>query len=146
MRLRFFIIISALTFSPVSSWAKNHKVEMLNSFDGQSMLFVPSFLKIEKGDSVTFVPTNSGHNSQSVFTPKGAKGWSGKNNEEITVNFNEEGIFIYQCSLHLVMGMIGVVEVGSPSNLDEAKNFAKNFRVKFAMNKDRLDKYLAQAE
>ncbi len=146
MRLKFFLIIVALITSPTSSWAKNYQVKMLNSFEGQSMLFVPGFLKIEKGDSVTFVPTNSGHNSQSVFTPKNAKSWSGKNNEEITINFSEEGIFIYQCSLHLVMGMVGVIEVGTPTNFEEAKDFAKNFRAKFAMNKDRLDKYLAQAE
>ncbi len=48
--------------------------------DGQMMVFEPSFLKIEPGDTVTFVPTDKSHNSETILgmIPEGAEAWRGK--------------------------------------------------------------------
>ena len=47
-----------------------------------------------KGDTVKFIKTDAAHNSASFFTPKGAKGWKGKTDEEIAVKLDEEGIYM----------------------------------------------------
>lgn len=118
---------------------------MLNTRDGKSMLFMPSFLKINPGDRVTFIPTSKGHNSQSVFVPKNADKWKSNASEKITITLKEEGIYIYECMNHFIMGMNGVIQVGEAKNLRDAKEFAKKYRKKTAMNKDRLDKALEKS-
>ncbi len=140
------IILLLILFFPISAHAKTHKIEMLNSKDGQAMVFDPAYLKDELGDVVNFIPTNQGHNSQSIFVPKNGENWKGKIGEEISVTFTKEGIYIYQCSNHFVMGMIGVIQVGMAANLDEAKNFTKSYKSKLATNKDRLELYLKMAK
>lgn len=43
-----------------------------------------------------------------------------------------------------MMGMVGVVLVGRPVNLEAAKRSAKEESSKLVLNKDRLEKELAQ--
>ena len=141
---RMLVFLALIIFLPAISWAKKYKVEMLNVKNGKSMIFEPAFLKIEKGDQVIFMPVDSGHNSRSIFVPVGSYNWKGENNQEIVFNYQKEGVYIYQCSNHLVMGMVGVIQVGSPLNLEEAKDFIKSYKKKIAINKDRLDNYILQ--
>lgn len=115
---------------------------MLTSLGSQAMLFEPGYLKVNLGDKVIFKPTDLSHNSQSVLVPEGANIWNSKNNKDITISFDKEGIYIYECRNHFMMAMVGVIQVGRAINLDQAKDFAKNYKSKFFMNKDRLDKYL----
>lgn len=105
--------------------AAEHEVRMLNKGpDGQAMQFDPAFLEIEPGDSVTFIATDKGHNSESILdmVPEGTETWKGKMNEEITVTFHEEGIYGYKCQPHFALGMVGIIQVGqSIDNLDSAE-------------------------
>lgn len=105
--------------------AAEHEVQMLNKGpEGQPMQFDPAFLKIEPGDTVKFVATDKGHNAETILEmiPEGAETWKGKINEEITVTFNEEGIYGYKCMPHFAMGMVGIIQVGDDvSNLDSAE-------------------------
>ena len=135
------ILILVMIILPNFVFAKNHEIQMLNNYNGESMVFKPGFIKINLGDEVTFVPTDSGHNSRSIFTPKDADKWKGKNNEKITISFKQEGVYIYECSNHDVMSMVGIIQVGEAYNLDEAKKFAQSYKKTLVMNKDRLDKY-----
>lgn len=111
-------------FLAAPSFAADHRVEMLNKDSaGKGMQFEPAFLKIEPGDTVTFVPTDKGHNSESIptLTAEGAEPWKGKINQEITVTFDTEGFFAYKCLPHLGMGMVGLIQVGdAPAELDPA--------------------------
>ena len=76
--------------------------------------------------------------------PSGAKAWNGKMNEEIVVEFTEEGVYGYKCTPHYILGMVGLVIVGNPeSNLDKSKDFAEQAQSKFAMNKDRFSEYFS---
>ena len=75
-----------------------------------------------------------------------SKGWKGKPDEEIVVTLTEEGIYMYQCDPHKPMAMVGVIQVGKATNLDEAKKEAANYSKSLPMNKDRLTKYLDQAK
>lgn len=122
--------------------AKVYEVKMLNKgSDGQNMVFEPAFLKIEKGDSVKFLPTDRSHSVESLKegTPAGAPAWKGGINKEITVKFDQEGVHVFKCLPHFTMGMIGAVQVGKPTNLVQIK--ALTFKGK---SKERLGKIVSQ--
>lgn len=106
--------------------AANYQVRMLNKGpDGKMMEFDPAFLKIAPNDSVTFVPTDRGHSSESIrgMTPDGAQPWKGGISQKITVTFTKPGVYGYKCLPHFALGMVGLIEVGSnPTNLDAARS------------------------
>lgn len=138
--------LAICAFLATGAFAAEHQIKMLNSGKEGIMVFEPSFMLAAKGDTVKFIKTDASHNSVSFFAPKGAKGWKGKLDEEIVVTLTEEGIYMYQCDPHKPMAMVGVIQVGKATNLDEAKKEASNYSKSLAMNKDRLTKYLDQAK
>ena len=88
------------------------------------MQFEPAFLKIAPGDTVTFIATDKAHNSEAIpnMIPEGAETWKGKINEEITVTFNQEGVYGYKCQPHFALGMVGLIQVGeSTPSLESAQ-------------------------
>ncbi|WP_108398584.1 pseudoazurin [Devosia submarina] len=108
----------AILMSASATMAADHQVQMLNKdSEGRAMQFEPAFLKIAPGDTVTFVATTKGHNSESIveIMPEGATPWKGKINQEITVTFDQEGFYAYKCQPHLGMGMVGLIQVGDSS-------------------------------
>ena len=115
--------LSAVAWS--GAFGADHEVRMLNKGpEGQPMQFDPAFLKIVPGDSVTFVATDKGHNSETIpgMIPEAAETWKGKMNEEIKVTFSVEGIYGVKCLPHFGMGMVGLIQVGeSTENLDAAQ-------------------------
>ena len=138
----FFLILVTSFIS-----AENYEVKMVNAdASGQVMIFDPPFLKANVGDTVTFLPTDMLHNSQSVpgLIPSSANSWNGAMNEKITVVLNAEGVYVYQCTPHIALGMIGVIQVGSPTNIDDVKNSISSLESMIVMNKERVQQYLAQ--
>ena len=120
---------------------------MLNQGSEGYMVFEPSVIKIQKGDSVTFKATDAAHNSASIdgMIPAGAKVWNSKLSQDITVTFHVEGIYGYQCTPHAMMAMIGLIQVGeNKDNLESVKAAAQKFKATFVMNQDRFDNYLSQ--
>lgn len=126
--------------------AAEHEIKMLNSGADGVMPFEPGFLNVAVGDTVKFIATDRGHNSVSTLVPKGGPSWKGAFDEEIVVKLDTEGVYIYQCDPHVPMAMLGVIQVGEAVNLSEAQKAAKDLSAKFVMNKDRLDKYMAQVK
>ena len=78
------------------------------------------------------------------MTPSGAKGWTGLMNEDISVTLESEGIYVYQCDPHLMMAMVGVIQVGDATNINEIEQGTENLKKNFMMNTERLDSYLSQ--
>jgi pseudoazurin len=103
--------------------AAEHEVKMLNKGAEGVMVFEPSFLKIAAGDTVHFVATDKGHNVLTVdgMIPAGATPFAGKMNEDVTVTFDQPGAYGIECKPHYGMGMVGLIVVGDPVNLAEAK-------------------------
>jgi pseudoazurin len=98
---------------PTAVYAADHQVLMLNKdSEGRPMQFEPAFLQVAPGDTVTFVPQDKGHNSESVKVPEGAEAWKGKVNEEITVTLDTEGFYVFKCLPHFALGMVGLIQVG----------------------------------
>jgi pseudoazurin len=116
------ILVAALGAAGAAS-AAEVEVKMLNKGTEGVMVFEPSLVKINPGDTVKFVAVDKGHNVESVDTmlPEGAKPFAGKFNENLTVTFDQPGIYGYRCKPHYGMGMVGLVVVGDPANVEKAK-------------------------
>ena len=123
-----------------------HEVKMLNSGADGIMVFEPAVIKISKGDTVNFVATDMSHNSASLdgMIPAGADSWNGALSQDISITFTEEGVYVYQCTPHAMMAMVGVIQVGEAVNLDAVKAEASQKKSIFVSNTDRLDEYLSQ--
>jgi pseudoazurin len=78
------------------------------------------------------------------MVPEGAKSWAGSLSADISVTFDDEGIYVYQCDPHLVMAMVGVIQVGEPVNKEAIEASAEAMKAQFAMNADRLENYLSR--
>jgi pseudoazurin len=115
--------VALAAFSSAAA-AKDHQVRMLNKGNGRAMVFSPEVLRIAPGDTVTFLPTDKGHNAETISTmlPPGAAPFKGKMNEKLTVKFTKPGTYGYKCLPHYGMGMVGLVIVGNgSSNAAQAK-------------------------
>ena len=134
------ILFSFYTFS------ETYVVKMLNAGKEGMMVFEPAVLTIKKGDTVKFVATDVSHNSSSVegMIPAGATPWVGALSQDIEVTLTEEGVYVYQCTPHNMMAMVGVIKVETASNLDKIKKKVANYKTTFLMNQERLDNYLSQ--
>ena len=146
MNMKNFLITLFLSFN-LCIQAENYEVKMLNQGSEGYMVFEPSVLKIKKGDTVTFKATDAAHNSASIkgMIPSGAEDWNGKLSQDISVTFNVEGVYGYQCTPHMMMAMVGIIEVGgNQSNLESVKAAAQKIKSAFVMNRERLDEYLSQ--
>ena len=135
-----------LTLYTLSAFSQDHIVKMLNAGKEGMMVFEPAVLSIKKGDTVKFVATDVAHNSSSVegMIPEGAQPWVGPMNQDIKVTLTEEGVYVYQCTPHNMMAMIGVIKVETTSNLDSIKEKAEVYKKTFLMNQERLDDYLSR--
>ena len=136
----FLFIFSNFFFSA------DYEIRMLNQGPSGVMVFDPPVLKISKGDTVHFKSVDMAHNSESIgnMIPEGGDTWMGAMSQDISVTLNTEGVYVYQCTPHLMMAMIGVIQVGNSNNLEKVRAQANLLKNSFVTNKDRLDKYLSE--
>ncbi len=119
-------LILAASFAALvlgSAQAADHEVQMLNKGEKGAMVFQPDFIQAAVGDTITFVPTDKGHDAESIkgMIPDGAKPFKGKMNEKITVTLDAEGVYGVKCTPHYGMGMVALITVGKPVNLEAAQ-------------------------
>jgi len=104
--------------------AADFEVHMLNKGAEGAMVFEPAFVKVAPGDTVTFIPTNKGHNVETIkdMIPEGAQAFKSKMNEHYKVTFDKPGAYGVKCMPHVGMGMVGLVVVGdAPANIDAVR-------------------------
>jgi len=67
------------------------------------------------------VATDRGHNAETIegMLPEGATPFSGAINEELTVTFDETGLFGVRCTPHYAMGMVMVIAVGDVTTVPD---------------------------
>lgn len=128
------------------SEGSEHIVKMLNSGDGGQMIFEPAVIKVSVGDTIHFKAIDAAHNSVSVdgMIPAGASSWASQLSQDISITLDTEGVYVYQCDPHVIMAMVGVIQVGDAVNIDEVKAAASGYGANFLMNNDRLQNYLNQ--
>ena len=108
------------------SSAAEVKVEMLNRDKAANLsnVFKPGLVKVNKGDTVKWVATNPGHNVAFVqgAIPAGVALFTSPFQKEVTYKFEKSGIYLYKCTPHTGLGMVGLVMVGNDkSNLAAVK-------------------------
>ena len=135
-----FLLIAAFLSTP--SLAAEVAIEMLNKdADGNKMVYSQELVKIEVGDTVTWLPSSKGHNVEMISSPNKMK-FKSKNGKEAKITFDTPGIYYYLCTPHKGMGMIGLVVVGNDiSNINDVKK-AKAY----GKGKKKLKKLLASLE
>ena len=139
--MKFYHLLFA-AFLSTPSFAAEVTVEMLNKdADGNKMVFSQEVVKVDVGDTVTWIPSSKGHNVEMISSPNEMK-FKSKNGKEAKITFDTPGIYYYLCTPHKGMGMIGLVVVGNDiSNIDDvdkAKAYGKS--------KKKLKKLLASLE
>ena len=136
----YSLVVAAFLSTP--SFAADVAIEMLNkNADGQKMVYSQEVVKIEVGDTVTWLPRSKGHNVEMISSPNKMK-FKSKNGTKARITFETPGIYYYLCTPHKGMGMIGLVVVGNDmSNIDDVKK-AKAY----GKSKKKLKKLLASLE
>ena len=116
-----FIIISFISIS-FYSYGETIEIEMLNKLGKEKMVYSIKVAKIDIGDTIIWKSVDKGHNVQFVEMPEGVEKFKSKINKDVEYKFEIPGIYLYICTPHKSMGMIGLVIVGEDlSNLDKIK-------------------------
>lgn len=122
-------MISKLTINAVaamllatSAFAETFEVQMLNKGTEGAMVFEPAFVKAAVGDTVTFLSPDKGHNAESIkgMLPDGVEPFKSEMSKDFTLTLTTEGLYGVKCTPHYAMGMVALIQVGAPVNLDAA--------------------------
>ena len=133
-----------LMFAAMPAMAANFEVKMLNKgADGAGMVFEPALTKVALGDTVTFVPTDKGHDAQTLkeILPEGGDTFKGAMGKEVAVTFTAPGVYGVKCSPHYAMGMVALIVVGDGPDLEQAKTAKLPKKAR-----ERIDAAIATAE
>lgn len=125
-RILALIVFLVGTATPIAPTAAQDnaaaQVKMLNvGSTGQATVFEPEIIRVAPGTSADFIAEDFGHDAVAVagLIPAGAEAFAGYKNADLTVKFEKQGIYVYECTAHQGAGMIGLVVVGDPkANLD----------------------------
>ena len=114
------VSVFAVVFVSSMAYSADMSIDMLNKLGKETMVYSVDVAEIDAGDTITWLPATKGHNVHFIAGPDG---WDlpkkSKNNKEVAITFDTPGIYLYQCTPHASMGMIGLVIVGGDtSNID----------------------------
>ena len=126
MRLPSIIAVAALLAAAQTAVAAEVKVEMVNKDKATNTAnaYAPALVRAGKGDTVKWIATNPGHNVAFVSggVPNGVALFASGFQKEIAYKFDKPGVYLYKCTPHFGMGMVGLVVVGGDkSNLAAVK-------------------------
>lgn len=132
-----------LAFAAGAASAETIEVQMLNKGEQGAMVFEPSFVQAQPGDTIVFKATDKGHNVASMegMLPEGVEVFESPMGEDYTLTVTEEGLYGVKCTPHAPMGMVGLIQVGAATNLDAVTTAAEELRSKA---KERFAEDLAQ--
>ena len=122
--LKSISISLSIIISLFSSLAKaeTHTIEMLNKLGKERMVYSEKVISIKVNDEITWKSVDKGHNVEFIGMPKGASKYKSKISKDAQYTFTQPGIYLYQCTPHKAMGMIGLVVVGdNKNNIDKIK-------------------------
>ena len=124
LKSKLTLLISIVSVFLFSSHviAANHELEMLNKLGKERMVFSKKMISIDLNDQVLWKSVDKGHNVQFIGMPDGAKKYKSKISKDASYKFEKPGVYLYQCTPHKAMGMIGIVVVGkNKNNLEKIK-------------------------
>ncbi len=122
------VVVGALAVAGAAG-AAELQVKMLNSGTQGMMVFEPATAKLKAGDTVRFIPTDPGHNVETIkdMWPAGVAEVKGAMGKEVVVKFAKTGVYGFKCMPHWTMGMTFVAKVGDgkPNAADAEAAIAK---------------------
>lgn len=123
LRAATLALAVSIAGSNLSMAGETVEIKMLNKGADRYMVFEPEVVRIKPGDTIKFVAADKGHNAVTIkeLIPTGAEPFRGKINEELAITLSTPGVYGFRCDPHYTLGMVGVVVVGEPANLDAAK-------------------------
>ena len=112
--------------------AENFDVQMLNKGAKGAMVFEPAFVRAAVGDTVTFVSPDKGHNAESIegMLPEGVEPFKSEMSKDFTLTLTAEGVYGIKCTPHYAMGMVALIQVGAPVNLDAVADVVQKGKAK----------------
>ena len=118
---KLLLFVTLFTFTTIAN-AADLSIEMLNKRDdGKRMVYSLELAKVDAGQSIEWVAKDKGHNVEMIQGPDGATlPKKSKLSENVTITFDKPGIYLYKCTPHVGMGMIGIVVVGGDTSNKEA--------------------------
>ncbi len=120
--IKRILFILCFMFLSLESFAKTLEIEMLNKLGKEKMVYSIKIANIDVNDKILWKSVSKGHNVEFIGMPKGVKKFKSKINKAAEFIFKKPGIYLYQCTPHKAMGMIGLVVVGQDkSNLEKIK-------------------------
>ena len=120
-KFKFLALAAALVVAG-PALAEEFEVHMLNKGEAGAMVFEPDFIHAQPGDVIKFLPTDKGHNAETIkgAIPEGAETFKSAMNEEYVWTVEVPGVYGIKCTPHYGMGMVALIVVGEPVNLDAA--------------------------
>jgi pseudoazurin len=115
------IAVALTCFLSYPACADEFQVKELNRGPTGFFVFDPELVRIKPGDTISFIASDKGHDVHSVsgMIPDGAQPIDGKTNQDTKVTLNQPGVYVITCKVHTLMGMMCVVVVGDPVNIDK---------------------------
>ena len=143
MLIKTLALAATLALSGNVAAAETIEVKMLNKGEAGAMVFEPSYVAAQPGDTILFVPTDPGHNAAAIegALPEGVESFKGEMGKEYSLTVETEGLYGIECTPHVAMGMVALIQVGKPVNLEAVQ--AVTLRGKA---KTRFDEALAQVK
>ena len=119
------LVLAAAAFSSLiagTAWAETFEVKMLNKGEEGSMVFEPSYVAAQPGDTIHFIAATKGHNVQSIdgMLPAGVDAFKSKMSKDFELTVTEPGLYGVKCTPHYTMGMVALIQVGDAVNYDAA--------------------------
>lgn len=126
MRKRLWIatlLTAGLLGAMPAANAADIEVLMLNKGEKGGMVFQPDLIMAAPGDVITFVATDKGHNVESIdgMLPDGVEEFKSKMNKDYVLTVEKDGVYGVKCTPHYGMGMIALISVGEPTNIEAAR-------------------------
>ncbi|MDG2474678.1 MAG: pseudoazurin [Paracoccaceae bacterium] len=128
--------IALLSMIATIGYSAEIEVKMLNKDSaGQKMVFEPSLIRANVGDTITFLPTDKGHMAASIkgMMADGGK-FKGKTNKPVSYVVTAEGLYGIKCTPHMANGMVAVIAVGNTFETEaflEGKKVSKKAKARF---------------
>ena len=143
--MRILTTLGLLMAMAMPAFAQDVTVEMWNKDPDdkkRKMVFSQEIVTIEAGQSVEWLATDKGHNVQIIAGPEGYElPKKSKLSKDVTLTFDQEGVYVYVCTPHASMGMIGIVVVGDLTQ--EGVDAIKDAKVK-GKSKKKFKQLLAE--
>ena len=120
--VKLVVSVFAITFVSSTAHSANISIDMLNKLGKERMVYSEKVISIKVNDEITWKSVDKGHNVEFIGMPAGVSKYKSKISKDAKFKFTKPGIYLYQCTPHKAMGMIGLVVVGNDkSNLDKIK-------------------------